>query len=153
MRSWRAVVADLLRPVIHFPRRPFLIGAFGMDAIQPAHFFAQRNFRAARAQTVFAGLAAHSTLPLKYPLSTAFALMLGAAAHASGWPIASGGAQSITNALAGVLNSLGGRILTDSRVDSLDALPVPRSDIVRCDTPPISLPLPATGSPAPFSIR
>ena len=134
VRNWPAMASDLLRPVIHVPRRPFLIGAFGIDAVQPAHFFAQRRFRGERARTVFAGLAAHSTLPLKYPLSTAFGLMLGAAAHAAGWPIAAGGAQSITNALAGVLNSLGGRIVTDSRVDSLDALP--SRALTMCDVTP-----------------
>lgn len=134
VRHWHALVGDVLRPVIHVPRRPFLIAAFGMDAVQPAHFFVQRRFRAPRAQAVFAGLAAHAILPLKYPLTTAFGLILGASAHAAGWPIAAGGAQSITNALAGVLTSLGGRILTDSRVDSLDALP--SRDLTLCDVTP-----------------
>ncbi|HEX4229027.1 MAG TPA: NAD(P)/FAD-dependent oxidoreductase [Bryobacteraceae bacterium] len=134
VRHWQPLVAELLRPVIHLPRRPFLFAAFGLDAIQPAHSFITRKFREARAQTVLAGLAAHSILPLKYPLTTAFPLMFGAAAHAAGWPIAAGGAQSISNALAGVLTSLGGRILTNSPVDSLDALPT--RDLILCDVTP-----------------
>jgi phytoene dehydrogenase-like protein len=134
VRHWRALVADVLRPVIHLPSRPFLVAAFGVDAVRPAHSLITQKFRDARAQTVLAGLAAHSIMPLTYPLTTAFALILGGAAHAAGWPIPAGGAQSISDALAGVLTSLGGRISTNSPVDSLDALP-PRA-LTLCDVTP-----------------
>jgi phytoene dehydrogenase-like protein len=134
VRNWDALVAEMMRPIIHVPHRPFLLGAFGLDAIQPAYFFAKQKFRTLRAQTVFAGLAAHSILPLKAPLTTAFGLILGASAHATGWPIAAGGAQSISNALIAVLKSLGGRILTNSRVESLDGLP--QRDLTLCDVTP-----------------
>jgi phytoene dehydrogenase-like protein len=40
------------------------------------------------AQALFAGLAAHSFLPLEKPASAAFGLVLGTAGHSVGWPIA-----------------------------------------------------------------
>jgi phytoene dehydrogenase-like protein len=48
--------------------------------------------------------------------------MLGGAAHAVGWPIPVQGAQSITHALAEVLQSYGGRIATNSPVNRLDEI-------------------------------
>jgi phytoene dehydrogenase-like protein len=41
--------------------------------------------------------------PLESPFSAAVGLVLGAAGHAKGWPIAAGGAQSISDALASYL--------------------------------------------------
>jgi phytoene dehydrogenase-like protein len=52
----------------------------------------------------------------------AFGWVLAAAAHAVGWPIPRGGAQSIANALASYFESLGGRIVTHTRIRSLDEL-------------------------------
>jgi phytoene dehydrogenase-like protein len=49
--------------------------------------------------------------------------MLALAGHANGWPVARGGSRSIAGALAGVLRAHGGRIVTDTPVRSLDALP------------------------------
>jgi phytoene dehydrogenase-like protein len=52
--------------------------------------------------------------------------VLGVAGHAVGWPIARGGSQRIGDALADYLRSLGGEIITDWRVESLDELPPSR---------------------------
>ncbi|MGC2658803.1 MAG: NAD(P)/FAD-dependent oxidoreductase, partial [Bryobacteraceae bacterium] len=133
-RNWHALAAEVLQPLIHLPRRPFLMGAFGIGGVQPAQLLASQKFQTARAQTVFAGLAAHSLLPLSYPLTSAIAILFGASAHAVGWPFAAGGAQSLSNALAGVLKSFGGRIVTDSRVDSLNDLPT--GGLTICDITP-----------------
>jgi len=86
---------------------------------------------------LFAGLAAHSFLSLDEPLSAAFGVLLGAAAHAVGWPIPRGGAQSLTNALCGCLAALGGTLMTSARVDSLASLPV--FDVTLCDVTPRQL--------------
>ena len=43
------------------------------------------------ARTLFAGIAAHATLPLGRPPSAAFGLILGIAGHAVGWPVPCGG--------------------------------------------------------------
>ena len=62
---------------------------------------ARRHFRTEPVRALFAGLAAHSFLQFDQPLSASFGLVLGSAAHAVGWPIPRGGAQSLANALAG----------------------------------------------------
>jgi phytoene dehydrogenase-like protein len=59
--------------------------------------------------------------------SAVFGMVLGLAAHAVGWPIPRGGAQQISNALSAHLKSLGGRILTGMRVESLAQLPPARA--------------------------
>jgi phytoene dehydrogenase-like protein len=119
-------------PII--PRHPLLLAGFGVRAIQPATVLAESLFRGERARALFAGVAAHSTLKLEMPLSSAFGMILGGSGHAVGWPIPQGGSQSITNALASVLHSLGGRILTNSLVTSLDDLGNP--DLLLCDITP-----------------
>lgn len=131
---WPTFVRELLRPMVRVPRHPFLLGRFGIQAIQPVTFLAKSRFRNPRARALFAGSAAHSCLQFESPLSAAFGLMLGASAHAIGWAIPKGGAQQISNALAGVLRSYGGRIVTNAPVESLDELRSP--DLTLCDVTP-----------------
>jgi phytoene dehydrogenase-like protein len=64
-------------------------------------------------------------------------LVLGAAAHAVGWPIPRSGAQSITDALLSQLASLGGQLHTSSRIQSLDDLPT--DALLLCDITPRQL--------------
>jgi phytoene dehydrogenase-like protein len=147
--GWQALVRDLLRPLARISHHPLLVGRFGLRAIQPATLLAKTEFRDARARALFAGLAAHSTLKLSAPLSSAFGLMLGGSGHAAGWPIPKGGSQSITNALCAVLNSLGGRIVTESRVADLDTLG--SRDLILCDVMPRQfIALAGERLPAPF---
>ena len=79
------------------------------------------------ARGLFAGIAAHSFLPLEAPVSSAFALVLGLAGHAVGWPIPRGGSQQISNALAAYLRELGGKIEVNHRVENLRDLPKSRA--------------------------
>jgi len=76
---------------------------------------------------MFAGLAAHSIVPLEYLGSAAFGLVMGACAHAVGWPFASGGSQRLADALASYLRSIGGVIETGAPVDNVDHLPAARA--------------------------
>jgi phytoene dehydrogenase-like protein len=64
------------------------------------------------------------------PLSGAFGLIFLASAHAVGWPIAAGGSQRITDALAAHLAELGGEIVTSRPVGSLDELPPHRAALL-----------------------
>jgi phytoene dehydrogenase-like protein len=113
---------EILGPVLHLPSHPILMARFGVLAAMPADLLAKTVFRTPRARALFAGNAAHSVLPLESPFSAAVGLVLGAAGHAGGWPIAAGGAQSISNALAGYFESLGGRIETGRSIASLSEL-------------------------------
>jgi phytoene dehydrogenase-like protein len=86
-------------------------------------------------------LAAHSFLSLDEPLSAAFAILMAAPAHAVGWPIPRGGAQSLTNALCGYLSTLGGKVHTSSPVESVSELAnvSPKYDLLLCDLTPRQL--------------
>ncbi|MFZ0518198.1 MAG: NAD(P)/FAD-dependent oxidoreductase, partial [Acidobacteriaceae bacterium] len=100
-------------------------------------FVARRRFRNERTRALFAGLAAHSFLSLTEPLSASFGMVLGAAAHAVGWPIPRGGAQAITDALSSHLVRLGGKIIPSTRVEDLEL--VRKYDVVLCDITPRQL--------------
>ncbi|HET8636047.1 MAG TPA: NAD(P)/FAD-dependent oxidoreductase [Acidobacteriaceae bacterium] len=131
--QWPALAGEILGPILHMPRRPLLLARFGIKAIQPARFFAENQFHNARTRAVFAGLAAHSFLDLNAPVSAAVGLVMAITVHAVGWPIPQGGAQAITNALAGVLESHGGTIHTSRRIASLTELP---DALTLCDVAP-----------------
>jgi phytoene dehydrogenase-like protein len=119
------------------PRHPVLMARFGLHGVRSARGFAGGNFEGERARALFAGLAAHSVLPLDRPLTAAFGLLLGLAGHAVGWPVARGGSQRIVDALASLLTSLGGEIETGVDVTSMDDLPPARAYLF--DVVPVSL--------------
>jgi phytoene dehydrogenase-like protein len=76
-------------------------------------------------------------LPLEQLPTAAFGLVLGITAHAVGWPFPRGGARKIADALASYLRSLGGQIVTGTRVESLDDF-IP-AQIILCDVTPRQL--------------
>jgi phytoene dehydrogenase-like protein len=121
------LLQDLLGPPIHIPRHPLLLMRFGARAIQSAQRFAGRHFRERRARGLFAGIAAHSSMPLEESPTAAFGLFLGVLGHACGWPVAKGGSQRLSDALASHLTSLGGKIVTDVHVKSLKEVPASRA--------------------------
>jgi phytoene dehydrogenase-like protein len=114
---WDEFAQDALGPVLHIPQHPWLMARFGLVAFQPAHRVAMHHFTESRTRALFAGLAGHSFLSFDEMLSSAAALVLGAAAHRFGWPVARGGSQGITNALIGYLQTLGGKLHTSRRID------------------------------------
>ena len=120
--SWHRLMPDVLGP-LHVPRHPLLTARFGRLALQSARGLARRWFDGPRARALFAGLAAHVMMPLEHMPTAAFGLILGIAGHAVGWPLPRGGSQSIADALAAYLRSLGGTIVTGRRVRRLDELP------------------------------
>ena len=130
VRKFDALAGEFLQPMLHLPRHPFLLAAFGLAALQPAASLARRLFRGEHARGLFAGLAAHSFLPLEAPVTTGFALVLGSAGHAVGWPLPKGGSQKISDALAALLRELGGEIETGRRVDRLSDAPAARATLL-----------------------
>lgn len=123
---WDAMLKEVLRP-LHLPRHPFIMIRFGAQGIRSAERLAQARFKSPRARALFAGIAAHSILPLAHSGTAAFGMMLGAAAHAVGWPVPKGGSQKIADALAKCLISLGGEIRTGVEVKSVDDLPISKA--------------------------
>jgi phytoene dehydrogenase-like protein len=60
--NWDTLTSDFLGP-LRFPKHPIDLALFGLKALQPASLF-QRRFKDERAKALFAGLVAHSILPL-----------------------------------------------------------------------------------------
>ncbi len=125
VRRWQELFEEALAP-LHFPRRPFLMARFGLAALLPTTWLVRR-FRTPQAKALFAGIAAHATLPLDQSPSAAFGLVLAIAGHAVGWPIPRGGAGRITDALVARLRSLGGEIVTGRPIEDLSDLPPARA--------------------------
>ncbi len=119
---------DVLGPLrLQSMRHPLVVSRFGLEAILPAEKLAQILFKEERARALFAGMSAHSILPLERSPSAAFGLILGVLGHVVGWPMPLGGSQKIVDALASYLRSLGGEIVTGVEVKSIDALPSARA--------------------------
>ena len=123
VKRWEELSRMLLRPLLGVPRHPLVLARFGIPALLPARTLAAIFFRQQRTRALFAGMAAHSMLPLESPISASFGLVLAAMGHAAGWPFALGGSQKITDALVACLSEMGGEIVTQVRIESLDALP------------------------------
>ena len=136
--NFETLVADLLGPIFplagHIPHHPFALARFGLSALLPASSLARSRFTGPRARALFAGMAAHSVLPLETPTTSAVALVLMAAGHSVGWPILAGGAQALTDLLIAHLRSLGGDVILNHEVTTL-----PTTDLTLADITPRQL--------------
>lgn len=121
MENWNGLTKDFLGP-LGIPKHPFQMASFGLKGLQSAQSI-QKKYKSKRAKALFAGLAAHSILPLHAMASSAIGFVLGAAAHTVGWPMPKGGSQSLALAMAHYLEYLGGEIETDIEIQSIDQLP------------------------------
>jgi phytoene dehydrogenase-like protein len=119
VRHWPTLREDALGPAMQVPRHPWQMAQLGLRAALPAATLARTLFRRESTRALFAGLAAHSFLRLTAPLSGAIGLMLGATAHAVGWPIPRGGSQALTDALVAHFDALGGRLHTSTRITDI----------------------------------
>jgi phytoene dehydrogenase-like protein len=133
VEHWGEISSDVLGRMPSIPSHPWLMAHFAKSALPSAAFIASR-FQSGRTRALFAGLAAHSVMGLGELLSGAFALVMGVVAHAVGWPIPRGGAQSLTDALCRYLASRGGRVKTSSRVSSVAQLS--QYELIVCDVTP-----------------
>lgn len=120
-----ALVGDVLGGLVKVPRHPLQTVRAGTVGAPPATWVARR-FRTEVGRALFGGIAAHAIAPLSQPLTTAVGLVIGAAGHRDGWPVAMGGSRAITDAMASYLRELGGEIHTGVRVGALRELPKAR---------------------------
>ena len=124
-----ALLEDLLGPLTRIPSRPLTMGRFGMQALWPARRLAMRLFENERARALFAGCAGHSVLSLDHWTTSALGLIFSLSAMVETWPVARGGSAAIGRALSGYFTHLGGEIICDRRIASLDELPAARAVI------------------------
>lgn len=141
-----------LRP-LHQMSRPvqsLWLARFGSYAPQSALGLAERTFRGDLARGLFAGIAAHAMLPLDQAPTASAALLMITMGHAVGWPMARGGSQRIVDAMAAYLRDLGGEIITDIPITSLDE--IAPAHAILADITPRQL-LSITGDRLPASYR
>ncbi|WP_211360876.1 phytoene desaturase family protein [Mucilaginibacter frigoritolerans] len=125
VKSLPDIAADVLAP-LHFPKHPYEMARFGLNALAPATQLSKR-FDTEKAKGLFAGMAAHSIQPLSNMATSAIALVLMANGHLKGWPVPKGGSKKISEALALYFLSLGGKIETNRYITLLDQLPSARA--------------------------
>jgi phytoene dehydrogenase-like protein len=125
VEDWPDIAEDLLGP-LHFPAHPLKMARFGLPALSSATTLAKR-FQSREARGLWAGMAAHSMLPLSGLTTSAIGLVLMIAAHKKGWPLPEKGSAAIAGALAAYFISLGGKIETGVYIRSLDQLPSSRA--------------------------
>lgn len=149
LRDWPRLAPALLGP-LRIPRHPLALARFGLKALQSGQGLARRQFDGARAQGFFAGLAAHSIMDLHKPSTAAFGLVLAILGHAVGWPMPRGGARRIAQALEARFCALGGEIVTNHMVHSLQELPAARAILL--DVTPLQF-LAMAGEQLPAAYR
>jgi len=128
----------LINEIMKFPyiplRHPFLMFNFGRRALTSTTDLAKGLFKGKRTQALIAGMGAHSGMKLEQRGSFASGLLMSITAHADGWPFPEGGSQKTIDALAGYFTKLGGNIITEYEVNSLEQLPA--CDLVMLDITP-----------------
>ena len=127
IRRGETLLDEILSPFSLMPRDPLLMARFGCRGIASATRLAARWFREDESKALFAGMAAHATLPLENRFTAAVGLMFGVIGHMHSWPVARGGSRSISDAMARYLQSLGGEIIVGNRIETLEQLPKSRA--------------------------
>jgi len=120
--SWQYLSKDLFG-TLRIPNHPLAMMRFGWYGMFSSNLLSSSFFKLDRTKAYFAGLAAHSILPLENAFTASFGLVLGTTVHSVGWPIAKNGSHSITKALAGFFEFLGGEIELNTHIESLEEFP------------------------------
>jgi phytoene dehydrogenase-like protein len=97
-----------------------LPGVGGLSFLQlllsPARALADRHFRGVEAKVLIGGNAAHADIPMDAPGSGLMGWLLAMIGQHLGYPVPKGGAGMLSTAMARRFESLGGSIITGSRV-------------------------------------
>lgn len=150
LHDWEGLLHDILRPLLRVPSRPVTLARFGLRGLPSAQMVGDTLFRTPEARALWAGLAAHTGLPLGTPGTSAATLVLGLLGHAVGWPFPRGGAGALAAALQAYLEFLGGEVITGVQVNT--AADLPEAKVVLVDSSPAVL-LGILGQRAPAAYR
>lgn len=135
VERWPRIVDNLLGP-LKMPAHPIDMARFGLPALRSA-LSLSGTFKTKAAKGLWAGMCAHSMLPLDKVTTSAIGLVLLINGHLKGWPLPKGGSQSLANALLAHFEALGGKVQTDWYVKSIGELPT--SKVVVFDLSPRQL--------------
>jgi phytoene dehydrogenase-like protein len=127
-------LVDSLLSLPSLPSAPLRVARYGALGLLPASALARILFDGERARAALAGMAAHSMVDLRRPITGGYGLLLAALAHQVGWPLVRGGSARLAAALVARLAELGGVVETSHRVRDLADLP--RAPAVLLDLAP-----------------
>ena len=132
-RGGFGLVDSLLSPLSP-PPAPLRLARYGALGLLPASALARILFGGERARAALAGMAAHSMVDLRRPITGGYGLLLAALAHQVGWPLVRGGSARLAAALVARLTELGGVAETGHRVR--DLADVPNAKVILLDLAP-----------------
>lgn len=135
-RGGFGLVDSLLAP-LSVPRAPLRVARYGVLGALPATALCRVLFAGEPGRALMAGIAAHSMVDLRAPITGGYGLLLAALAHQVGWPVVRGGSARLTAALVDRLASLGGVAETGHPVRDLSDVPPAR--VVLLDLTPAQL--------------
>ena len=150
-KAWRALMEPLLRRLdgvidftqhglVRIPRDPVAAVQYGLRTLELGTPAWNLRFRGEAAPAMLAGVSAHAIGRLPGLATAGAGLLLGALAHAGGWPVPRGGSQAIAEAMAADLVAHGGTIELDSPVTSIAELRAQTSaKAIICDVTPRAL--------------
>jgi phytoene dehydrogenase-like protein len=127
------LVDSLLSP-LSVPRAPIRLARYGVLGVLPATALGRALFNGERARAALAGMAAHSMVDLRRPITGGYGLLLAALAHQVGWPVVRGGSARLANALMYRFTELGGLAETGHLVK--DLAEVPPAPVILLDLTP-----------------
>ena len=127
------LVDSLLSP-LSVPRAPIRLARYGALGTLPATLLGRALFKGERGRAALAGMAAHSMVDLRRPITGGYGLLLAALAHQVGWPVVRGGSARLAAALVERLARCGGVVETGHRVRDLGELP--RAPVILLDLTP-----------------
>jgi phytoene dehydrogenase-like protein len=130
------LVDSLLSPLSK-PRAPLRLVRYGVLGLLPATVLGRTVFGGERARAALAGMAAHSMVDLRRPITGGYGLLLAALAHQVGWPVVRGGSAQLTKALIGRFIQHGGVAEAGRSVEDLADLP--RAPVILLDLTPRQL--------------
>ncbi|MFI6326391.1 phytoene desaturase family protein [Nonomuraea sp. NPDC050556] len=126
-------LVDTLLSPLSLPKAPLRAVRFGAFGSLPATTLGRYGFRTEEARAALAGMAAHTMLDLRAPITAGFGMILAGLAHLVGWPLVRGGSQRLADALVARLRELGGTAVAGHHVRDLRELD---ADVVLLDVSP-----------------
>jgi phytoene dehydrogenase-like protein len=145
--AWRQIVGtaasgdfglvDSLLAPLSVPRAPLRLARYGAFGALPATALGRTAFGGERARAVLAGMAAHSMVDLRRPITGGYGILLAALAHQVGWPVVRGGSARLAAALVAEFARHGGVAETGHMVKDLGDLPA--ASVILLDLTPRQL--------------
>lgn len=118
-----AAVTDFTgNQLLRWPQNLSAVADYGLKTLEQGSPLWNLRFREDIAPAMISGVNAHSIGRMPRPSTAGAGLLLGAHAHAAGWPVPRGGSQAIIDAMAEDFRRFGGHIETDTEISDLEQL-------------------------------